>query len=72
MSKCSSESKRSGRHLSVQEVANRLGHCTRWVRQRVRDGQLEGYRWSRTDMTISEESVVRFEQRHKVTITTQE
>lgn len=72
MSKCVLDSKGPGRHLSVLEVAQRLGHCTRWVRQRVRDGQLEGYRWSRTDMTITEESVARFERLHKVEVITQE
>lgn len=53
-------------HLTVADAAKRLGHRPRWVKERVKRGDLEGFRWSATDMTISVESIVAFEDRKRI------
>lgn len=54
-------------HLSLAQAAERLGHSVRWLRERARRGELEVFRWSPTDVTVSLESVAEFESRHRVT-----
>ncbi|MBK8002310.1 MAG: hypothetical protein IPK15_27375 [Verrucomicrobia bacterium] len=55
-------------HLTVAEAAQRLGHRPRWVKERVKRGELEGLRWSPTDMTISIESIVAYEDRVRISM----
>jgi len=54
-------------HLRVDEAAQRLGHSAKWVRSRIADGSLEGFKWSRRDVTVSLESIVRLEDEARVT-----
>lgn len=54
-------------HLKISEVAKRLGHSTRWVRYQIEAGHLEAFKWSANDVTVSEESVLRFEDQARVT-----
>lgn len=53
-------------HLSVRDAAARMGHCTRWVRERIKSGDLEGFKWARLDVTVSLESIVAFENRTRI------
>lgn len=55
-------------HLTVADAARRLGHRPRWVKERVKRGELEGFRWSPTDMTISIESIVAYEDRVRISM----
>jgi len=48
-------------HLKVPDAASRLGHSDRWVKERIKDGSLEGFVWSARDITVSLESLLAFE-----------
>ncbi len=45
--------------LRVKEVARLLGHSTRWVQRKIDAGELEVFRWSANDVTVSLASVER-------------
>lgn len=53
-------------HLKVADAAKRLGHRRRWVLARIEDGQLEGFKHSRRDVTVSLESIIAYEQRTRM------
>lgn len=55
-------------HLKVADAAARLGHSDRWLKERIKDGSLEGFRWSANDITVSVESIVAFENRSRVSV----
>jgi hypothetical protein len=48
-------------HMRIKDVAARLAHSERWVRERIARGELVAYRWSRVDVTVSVESVEHLE-----------
>lgn len=66
MSKASATLPMPRQHLKVPDAASRLGHTDRWIKERIKDGQLEGFRWSANDITVSLESVLAFEARARV------
>lgn len=53
-------------HLSIPAAARRLGHSPRWVKELIKRGRLEGFRWASNDLTVSEESIVALEALHRV------
>ena len=48
-------------HIPLHAAANRLGHSTRWVRDRIKRGVFEAFKHSRNDVTISERSIQAYE-----------
>jgi len=54
-------------HIRLADAAQRLSHSSSWVRKRIADGSLDGFKWSRRDLTVSVESIVRFEEQARVT-----
>lgn len=53
-------------HLTVTDAAKRMGHSARWVKERIKRGELEGFRWSAVDMTVSCESIAAYEDRRRI------
>jgi len=53
-------------HLTVADAAKRMGHGPRWVKDRIKHGELEGFRWSPTNLTVSLESIVAYEDRRRI------
>lgn len=53
-------------HLSIADAAKRMGHCARWVKERIKRGELEGFRWSATNLTVSLESIAAYEDRRRI------
>ena len=53
-------------HLTVSQAAARLGHGRRWVLDRVRNGEIEGFAHGYRDVTISQESIVAYEERTRM------
>jgi hypothetical protein len=49
-------------HIKMKAACLRLGHGHKWIQKRIADGLLEGYKHGRTDVTISLESIVRYEE----------
>lgn len=46
-------------HVTVPIAASGLGRGREWVETRIRSGDLEGFRWSQTDVTVSLQSLLR-------------
>lgn len=53
-------------HIPAMDAAKRLGHGRRWLFNRIRDGQLEGFKHSQNDVTVSLESIVAYEDRTRI------
>lgn len=53
-------------HLTVKDAAIRLGHGSKWVLKRIALGEMEGFKHARSDVTVSMESVVAYEDRHRI------
>lgn len=53
-------------HISIRDVAERLGRSTNWVRQRIASGEFEAFLHGRASMTVSLESIVAWEDQHRV------
>ena len=53
-------------HVKVPDAAERLGHTDRWIKERIKDGSLEGFKWSSNDITVSMESLLAFEARARL------
>ncbi len=54
-----------GRHSQAQTIAKRLGMSTRWVKDRVKAGELVGYRFG-TRIVVNEGSIVRFLEQRQI------
>jgi hypothetical protein len=54
------------RHLTVKQVAARFAHSPKWVRCRIRDGTFEAFKHSRSDWTVSEDSVIAYEESTRI------
>ena len=53
-------------HMRVEEVARLLAHSTRWVKRKIAAGELEAFRWSSNDVTVSRASVERLVEQARV------
>ncbi len=53
-------------HLTLRDAAIRLAHSTRWVRDRIKANELEAFKHSRNDITVSLQSIVAYEARVRV------
>lgn len=53
-------------HISATEAAKRLGHGRRWLYARIAAGDLEAFKHSATDITVSVESIVAYEERTRI------
>ncbi|HRY51824.1 MAG TPA: helix-turn-helix domain-containing protein [Candidatus Paceibacterota bacterium] len=52
-------------HYTVAAVAEQLGMCERWVKDRVKEGLLDGYRLGHK-IVVSEESVLKLLEQRRI------
>lgn len=51
-------------HVPLRVAAALLGHQPRWIKDRIAAGELEGFRHAKNDITVSMESIQRYEDLH--------
>lgn len=56
------------RQVPVREAAWLMGHSPRWVRDKVKAGELEGFVHGPNDITVSVESIVAYEDKTRVSV----
>lgn len=72
ISPCSESGSRAARHnprkghVSVPNAARYFGKTPRWVKTRAQRGELELFKWSSVDQTVSWASIFAFEDAHRV------
>lgn len=59
--------KRPRDHVSITKAADILGHSIKWVRKKIEAGELEAFKWSATDVTVSLQSLIELERRAQYT-----
>lgn len=53
-------------HISLRDAAYRLAHKPRWIKKLIAQGELEAFQHGPKDITISLESIVRYEDRCRI------
>lgn len=53
-------------HLSAADACKRLGHGRRWLFGKIKAGELEAFKHSATDITVSLESIVAYEDSKRI------